>query len=362
MKQFNYSKLNIHLNKNYKLHKYLFIHLNIITYKRYIIVTIVKHCKLLILGSGPAGYTAAIYAARANLNPTLITGLNYGGQLNITTNIENWPGDSKNLTGPMLIARMHNHAVTFNTKIIFDNIIKVNLKKHPFYLYGEKYEYTCDALIISTGGSPKKLGIPSEEKYQGKGLSSCATCDGFFFNNQIVAVIGGGNTAVEESLYLSNIASEVHLIHRRNIFTAEKILIDRLMYKVQNGNIFLHKNYIVEEILGNAIEVTGLRLKNTIQNKIHTISIQGIFTAVGYNPNTSIFENQLELNKNKYISVKSGKHGDTTATSVLGIFAAGDVMDYNYRQAITAAGSGCMAAIDAERYLSTTSRTNINII
>lgn len=312
---------------------------------------IVKHCTLLILGSGPAGYTAAIYAARANLNPILITGLEYGGQLNTTTNIENWPGDSKNLTGPKLMNRMHDHAVTFNTEIIFDNINKVNFKQHPFCLYGDTHQYTCDALIISTGGSPKKLGIPSEEKYQGKGVSSCATCDGFFFNNQIIAVVGGGNTAIEECLYLSNIAAEVHLIHRKTTFTAEKILIDRLMYKVNNGNIFLYTNHVVEEILGNNTEVTGVRLTEIIQQKTRIITIQGIFIAIGYTPNTSIFKNQLALNHNKYISVQSGNNGNVTATSVTGIFAAGDVVDYNYRQAITAAGSGCMAAIDAEHYL-----------
>lgn len=314
-------------------------------------MTINKHCKLLILGSGPAGYTAAIYGARANLHPILITGLDRGGQLNTTTNIENWPGDPKNLTGPILMDRMHAHAISFNTEIIFDKITKVNFKNYPFYLCGNKYEYTCDTLIISTGGSPKNIGIPSETKYQGKGVSSCATCDGFFFKNQIVAVIGGGNTAVEECLYLSNIAAEVHLIHRRNVFTAEKILIDRLMYKVHNNNIFLHMNYIVEEILGNAIEVTGLKLKQIIQNTIHILSVQGVFVAVGYTPNTSIFKDQLILNDNKYISVKSGNNGNTTSTSVPGIFAAGDVADHHYRQAITAAGAGCMAAIDAEHYL-----------
>lgn len=322
---------------------------------RHVTMTTIKHCKLLILGSGPAGYTAAIYAARANLSPTLITGLNYGGQLNITTNVENWPGDSKNLTGPILINRMHNHAITFNTKIIFDNIIKVNFKKFPFHLYGDVNEYTCNALIISTGGSPKELGIVSEKKYQGKGVSSCATCDGFFFKNKIVTVIGGGNTAIEECLYLSNIAATVHLIHRRNTFTAEKILIDKFMKKVKNGNIFMHTNCIVEEILGNNIEVTSVKLKNKIKNQINIIETNGIFIAIGYNPNTSIFKNQLILDNNGYISVKFEKNKDMiTATSIPGIFAAGDVMDHNYRQAITAAGSGCMAAIDAERYLSST--------
>lgn len=318
-------------------------------------MSIKKHCTLLILGSGPAGYTAAIYGARANLHPTLITGLKYGGQLNTTTKIENWPGgDPKNLTGPILMNRMHDHAVFFNTEIIFDNITEVNFKQYPFHLYGDTYEYTCDALIISTGGSPKKIGIPSEEQYIGKGVSSCATCDGFFFKKQIVAVIGGGNTAVEECLYLSNIAAEVHLIHRRNVFTAEKILLNRLMYKVHHENVFLHTNYIVEEILGNNTEVTGLRLKETLKNRTHIIVVQGVFIAVGYNPNTSMFKDQLILDKNEYISVSSNNNSNITATSVPGIFAAGDVTDHHYRQAITAAGSGCMAAIDAEHYLCNT--------
>lgn len=317
-----------------------------------------KHCRLLILGSGPAGYTAAVYSARANLHPILITGLHYGGQLNTTAHIENWPGDFKNLTGPMLMERMHTHAITFNTEIIFDTINQVNLQKCPFYLRGDTQTYTCDALIISTGGSPKKLEIPSEMKYIGKGVSSCATCDGFLFRDQIVAVVGGGNTAIEECLYLSNIASAVHLIHRRKLFTAEKILIEKLMYKVHSGNIFLHTDCTVKEILGNDITVTHVQLKNTIKNITYTISIQGIFIAIGYNPNTSIFQDQLELNNNAYIVVKSGNNGNATATSIPGVFAAGDVADYSYRQAITAAGAGCMAAIDAERYLCTTLKNN----
>ncbi|URJ30003.1 thioredoxin-disulfide reductase [Blochmannia endosymbiont of Camponotus sp.] len=312
-----------------------------------------KHCKLLILGTGPAGYTAAIYAARANLNPVLITGLEIGGQLNTTTDIENWPGDPKNLTGPILMNRMNEHAINLHTEIIPDHIIKVNFRQYPFYLCGNMYEYTCDSLIISTGGSARALNIPSEEKYRGKGVSSCATCDGFFFKKQIVAVIGGGNTAVEESLYLSNIADEIHLVHRRSQFRAEKILISRLMNKVENGNIFLHLNHVVEEILGDGTNVTGLRLTNMMQqDKKLTITVQGVFIAIGYNPNTSIFGDQLILN-NGYIHVQSGTNGNTTATSIPGIFAAGDVMDHSYRQAITAAGSGCMAAMDAERYLST---------
>lgn len=311
-----------------------------------------KHCKLLILGAGPAGYTAAIYAARANLKPVLVTGLEIGGQLSTTTYIENWPGDAKNLTGPTLMDRMNTHATSLHTEIISDHILKVNFKKYPFCLYGNVYKYTCDALIISTGGYARKLGIPSEEKYRGKGVSSCATCDGFFFNKQIVAVVGGGNTAVEESLYLSNIASEVHIIHRRDKFSAEKILINRLMHKVKTGNIFLHTNHIVKEILGNDTDVTGICVKNIIQNKEYIIIVQGVFIAIGYNPNTSIFNDQLVLD-NGYIRIQSGTNGNVTATSISGIFAAGDVMDHIYRQAITAAGSGCMAAIDAERYLST---------
>lgn len=313
-----------------------------------------KHCKLLILGSGPAGYTAAIYAARANLNPILITGLENGGQLVTTLNIENWPGDPNHLTGPDLMDRMKIHASNFNTKIIDDHIIKVNFQNRPFQIYGHCYKYTCDALIIGTGGSARKLGIPSELKYQGKGVSSCATCDGFFFNKQIVAVVGGGNSAIEESLYLSNIAKTVHLIHRRTEFRAEKILIDRLIKKVHNKNIILHTDCIVKEILGNNIEVTGLCIKNLISSKEYSLSLKGVFIAIGYIPNTSLFNNQLLLDDNGYICIKSELNQGSTATSISGIFAAGDVMDHNYRQAITAAGLGCMAAIDAERYLSST--------
>lgn len=312
----------------------------------------IKYCKLLILGSGPAGYTASIYAARANLNPILVSGLEIGGQLNNTINIENWPGNPEKLTGPDLMHRMKVHTVNFKTKIINDYIIKVNLQQRPFHIYGNKYEYKCDALIISTGGSARHLEIPSAKQYQGKGVSTCATCDGFFFKNQIVAVVGGGNTAVEESLYLSNIANTVHLIHRSTQFKAEKILIDRLMHTVKNKNIILHTNCIVEEILGDNLEVKGIRIQNTEYRKKYTITLQGIFIAIGYIPNTSIFKNQLILNNNGYINVQSGTSGNSTSTSIDGVFAAGDVMDYNYRQAITAAGTGCMAAIDAERYLS----------
>ncbi|CAD83453.1 thioredoxin reductase [Candidatus Blochmanniella floridana] len=317
------------------------------------ITTLKQHCKLLILGSGPAGYTAAIYASRANLNPTLITGLEHGGQLNTTTSIENWPGDPENLTGPQLMNRMKMHAINLNTKIINDHIIKVNFQKYPFHLYGgNTNEYTCDSLIISTGGSARYLGLPSETKYKGKGVSSCATCDGFFFNKQNVAVVGGGNTAIEESLYLSNIANQVYLIHRSMNFRAEKILMDRLMYKVNHENITVHTNCIVQEILGNEKEVTGINIQDKNHNKEHIINVQGVFIAIGHDPNTAIFNNQLTLNNHGYIHVKSGLDGSFTATSVNGIFAAGDVIDYHYRQAITAAGSGCMAAIDAERFLS----------
>lgn len=315
----------------------------------------IKHCKLLILGSGPAGYTAAIYTARANLNPILITGLEIGGQLSTTLNIENWPGDPDHLTGPSLMQRMKIHASNFNTKIIDDYIVKVDLKNRPFHIYGDSNEYFCDSLIIGTGGSARKLGIPSESQYQGKGVSSCATCDGFFFKKQVVAVIGGGNTAIEESLYLSNIARKVHLIHRRSQFKAEKILIDRLMKKVSNKNIILHTNCVVKEILGNNIEVTEICVNNIKCCKEYKISVQGVFISIGYIPNTAIFNQQLKLDKNGYICIQSRlnkEEGYSTATSIPGVFAAGDVMDHNYRQAITAAGLGCMAAIDAERYLS----------
>lgn len=310
------------------------------------------HCKLLILGSGPAGYTASIYAARANLNPILITGLNHGGQLNSTLNIENWPGDPESLTGPDLIKRMQIQAIKFNTKIINDHIVGVNFENYPFQVYGDIYKYICYAVIISTGGSPRKLGIPSELKFQGKGVSSCATCDGFFFNKQTVAVIGGGNTAIEESLYLSNIANTVHLIHRRDQFKAEKILINRLMKAVHNKNIILHTNCIVDKILGDSAGVTGVCINNTKCFKKYILSIKGIFIAIGYVPNTNIFADHLKLNSDGYIDVKQEINDYCTATSVNGVFAAGDVIDHRYRQAITAAGTGCMAAIDAEKYLS----------
>ncbi|MGC6247121.1 thioredoxin-disulfide reductase [Bisgaard Taxon 45] len=310
----------------------------------------IKHSPLLILGSGPAGYTAAIYAARANLKPVLVTGLQQGGQLTTTTEIENWPGDFGETTGPELMQRMLQHAEKFDTEIIFDHINKVDLASRPFKLYGDVQTFSCDALIIATGASARYLGLPSEEAYKGRGVSACATCDGFFYRNKPVAVVGGGNTAVEEALYLANIASEVHLVHRRDSFRSEKILIDRLMKKVEEGKIILHTNRTLEEVLGDNMGVTGIRLKDTQSDTTEEISLDGVFIAIGHAPNTDIFADQLELN-NGYIVVKSGLEGNATATSVEGVFAAGDVMDHNYRQAITSAGTGCMAALDAERYL-----------
>ncbi|MBC3615852.1 thioredoxin-disulfide reductase [Vibrio metschnikovii] len=310
----------------------------------------VKHCKLLILGSGPAGYTAAVYAARANLNPVLVTGMQQGGQLTTTTEVENWPGDPEGLTGPNLMERMKQHAERFETEIVFDHINQVDFSTRPFRLKGDSQEYTCDALIISTGASAKYLGLPSEEAFKGRGVSACATCDGFFYRNQKVAVVGGGNTAVEEALYLANIASEVHLIHRRDTFRSEKILIDRLMDKVQNGNIVLHTHRTLDEVLGDEMGVTGVRLKDTQSDQTEQLDVMGVFIAIGHQPNTDIFQGQLDM-KDGYIWVQSGLEGNATQTSVPGVFAAGDVMDHNYRQAITSAGTGCMAALDAERYL-----------
>ncbi|ABQ20994.1 TPA: thioredoxin-disulfide reductase [Vibrio cholerae] len=310
----------------------------------------VKHSKLLILGSGPAGYTAAVYAARANLKPVLVTGMQQGGQLTTTTEVENWPGDAEGLTGPALMERMKEHAERFDTEIVFDHINSVDLSSRPFRLTGDSLEYTCDALIISTGASAKYLGLESEEAFKGRGVSACATCDGFFYRNQKVAVVGGGNTAVEEALYLSNIASEVHLIHRRDSFRSEKILIDRLMDKVANGNIVLHTHRTLDEVLGDEMGVTGVRLKDTQSDMTENLDVMGVFIAIGHQPNSQIFEGQLEM-KNGYIVVKSGLEGNATQTSIEGVFAAGDVMDHNYRQAITSAGTGCMAALDAERYL-----------
>ncbi|MBO0214159.1 thioredoxin-disulfide reductase [Vibrio sp. Vb2880] len=310
----------------------------------------VKHCKLLILGSGPAGYTAAVYAARANLNPVLVTGMQQGGQLTTTTEVENWPGDAEGLTGPALMERMKEHAERFETEIVFDHINQVDFSQRPYRLKGDSGEYTCDALIITTGASAKYLGLDSEEAFKGRGVSACATCDGFFYRNQKVAVVGGGNTAVEEALYLSNIAVEVHLIHRRDSFRAEKILINRLMDKVENGNIVLHTDRTLDEVLGDEMGVTGVRLKDTQSGETEEFDVMGVFIAIGHQPNTAIFEGQLDM-KDGYIIVKSGLEGNATQTSIEGIFAAGDVMDHNYRQAITSAGTGCMAALDAERFL-----------
>ncbi|EEX92606.1 thioredoxin reductase [Vibrio orientalis CIP 102891 = ATCC 33934] len=310
----------------------------------------VKHSNLLILGSGPAGYTAAVYAARANLNPVLVTGMQQGGQLTTTTEVENWPGDPEGLTGPSLMDRMKEHAERFETEILFDHINEVDFSQRPFRLKGDSSEYTCDALIISTGASAKYLGLESEEAFKGRGVSACATCDGFFYRNQKVAVVGGGNTAVEEALYLSNIASEVHLIHRRDTFRAEKILVKRLMDKVENGNIVLHTDRTLDEVVGDDMGVTGVRIKDTQSDAIEQIDVMGAFIAIGHQPNTSIFEGQLEM-KDGYIIVQSGLEGNATQTSIPGVFAAGDVMDHNYRQAITSAGTGCMAALDAERFL-----------
>lgn len=309
-----------------------------------------RHVKLLILGSGPAGYSAAVYAARANLNPVLLTGIQQGGQLTTTTEVENWPGDPEGLTGPDLMVRMQQHAEKFDTEIIFDHINKTDFSKRPFTLTGDNGTYTCDALIICTGASAKYLGLESETAFQGKGVSACATCDGFFYRNQKVAVIGGGNTAVEEALYLSNIASEVHVIHRRDSFRSEKILADRLMEKAKNGNVTLHLDRQLDEVLGDEMGVTGIRIKNTDSDATQNLDLMGVFIAIGHQPNTGIFEGELEM-KDGYITVLSGTEGNATQTSVEGVFAAGDVSDHIYRQAITSAGTGCMAALDAEKFL-----------
>jgi len=309
-----------------------------------------KHCRLLILGSGPAGYTAAVYAARANLQPVLITGMEQGGQLMTTTEVDNWPGDPEGLQGPGLMERMRQHAERFNTEIIFDYINKVDFSSKPYQLTGDSGSYTCDALIIATGASAMYLGLESEEAFKGKGVSGCATCDGFFYRDKPVAVVGGGNTAVEEAIYLSNIASHVTVIHRRDQFRSEKILADQLMEKAKNGNVTIEWNHAVDEVLGDDSGVTGVRIKNTQDGSTKDIDIHGIFIAIGHKPNTDIFKGQLEM-EHGYLKVKSGTEGNATATSVEGVFAAGDVADHNYRQAITSAGSGCMAALDAERYL-----------
>jgi len=308
-----------------------------------------KHCQLLILGSGPAGYTAAIYAARANLSPVLITGLAQGGQLMTTTDVENWPGD-QSVLGPDLMERMRHHAAHFKTEIIFDHIHTAQLKQRPLTLIGDAGQYTCDALIIATGASAKYLGLPSEELFKGKGVSGCATCDGFFYKNQEVAVIGGGNTAVEEALYLANIAAHVTVVHRRDALRAEKILANRLFEKEKEGKVTLAWNHVLDEVLGDQTGVTGIRIKNVQDNSTQDIKLSGVFIAIGHQPNTELFQGQLEMN-NGYIVIKTGLKGNATATNVPGVFAAGDVCDHVYRQAITSAGSGCMAALDAEKYL-----------
>lgn len=309
-----------------------------------------KHAKLLILGSGPAGYSSAVYAARANLNPVLITGIAQGGQLMTTTEVDNWPADADGVQGPELMARFQKHAERFNTEMIFDHIHTAHLKEKPIRLVGDSGEYTCDALIIATGASAKYLGLPSEEKFAGKGVSACATCDGFFYRNQPVAVIGGGNTAVEEALYLANICSKVTLVHRRDKFKAEAILVDKLMARVAEGKIELQTFQTLDEVLGDDSGVTGMRLKNVNDGSTQEINVMGVFIAIGHKPNTDIFAGQLDM-EGGYIVTQMGRNGNATATSIPGVFAAGDVQDHIYRQAITSAGSGCMAALDAERYL-----------
>lgn len=309
-----------------------------------------RHIPLLILGSGPAGYTAAVYAARANLNPVLITGNQQGGQLTTTTEVENWPGDANELTGPALMQRMQEHAEKFETEIVFDHIVNTDLSKRPFTLEGENNTYTCDALIICTGASAKYLGLESETAFMGKGVSACATCDGFFYRNQKVVVVGGGNTAVEEALYLSNIAKEVHVIHRRDTFRSEKILSQRLLDKAENGNVVLHLNKTLDEVIGDDMGVTGVNIRDTQTDEVSHVEAMGVFIAIGHSPNTSIFEGELDM-KDGYIVVGSGLNGNATQTSVEGVYAAGDVSDHVYRQAITSAGTGCMAALDAEKYL-----------
>jgi len=310
----------------------------------------IKHCRLLILGSGPAGYTAAVYAARANLEPVLVTGMEQGGQLMTTTEVENWPGDPDDLQGPDLMERMRRHAEKVGTEILFDHISEVALDQRPFVLTGDSGTYHCDALIIATGASAMYLGLESEERFRGRGVSACATCDGFFYKNQKVAVIGGGNTAVEEALYLANIAAEVTLVHRRDALRAEKVLQDRLLEKAKSGNVRIAWSHVLDEVLGDDSGVTGMRIKQVDDDSTEEIELQGVFIAIGHKPNTGIFEGQLEMS-NGYIQVKSGAEGNATATSVPGVFAAGDVMDHVYRQAITSAGTGCMAALDAEKYL-----------
>jgi len=310
----------------------------------------VKHCRLLILGSGPAGYSAAVYAARANLKPVLVTGLEMGGQLTTTTEVDNWPGDAEGVQGPELMERMKRHAERFETEIVFDHIHTAELGSRPFRLTGDNGIYTCDALIIATGASARYLGLPSEEAFKGRGVSACATCDGFFYRNKRVAVIGGGNTAVEEALYLANIASQVTVVHRRDKFRSEKILADKLQEKARGGNVTIEWNHTLDEVLGDDTGVTGIRIKNVQDGQTRDLELEGVFIAIGHSPNTQIFEGQLEM-RHGYIQVRSGTEGGATATSVPGVFAAGDVADSVYRQAITSAGSGCMAALDADKFL-----------
>ncbi|WP_027960350.1 thioredoxin-disulfide reductase [Halomonas halodenitrificans] len=309
-----------------------------------------RHERLIILGSGPAGYTAAVYAARANLKPLLITGIQAGGQLTTTTDVDNWPGDDVGVQGPELMERMQRHAERFDTEVLFDHVHEVDLRERPFTLKGDNGSYTCDALIIATGASARYLGLASEQAFMGQGVSACATCDGFFYRNQEVVVVGGGNTAVEEALYLSNIASKVTLVHRRDSLRAEKILQDKLFEKAEEGKVVLEWNHTLDEVLGDNSGVTGVRLKSTEDGECKELAAPGVFIAIGHSPNTGIFEGQLDMNGG-YIRVQSGLAGNATATSVPGVFAAGDVMDHVYRQAVTSAGSGCMAALDAERYL-----------
>jgi thioredoxin reductase (NADPH) len=308
-----------------------------------------QHHRLIILGSGPAGWTAAVYAARANLNPVVIAGIQLGGQLTTTTDVDNWPGDADGVQGPELMSRMQKHAERFETEVIFDHIEEVDLRQRPFRLQGSA-NYTCDALIITTGASAQYLGLPSEEAFMGKGVSACATCDGFFYRDKKVAVIGGGNTAVEEALYLANICSEVVLVHRRDQLRSEKILQDKILERAENGNISIMWNHTLDEVLGDDAGVTGIRVKSTLDDSTREIALPGVFIAIGHVPNTGIFNGQLEMHNN-YITIQGGLNGNATATSVPGVFAAGDVADHTYRQAITSAGSGCMAALDAEKYL-----------
>ncbi len=309
-----------------------------------------RHCRLLILGSGPAGYSAAVYAARANLNPVIITGIQQGGQLTTTTEVDNWPGDWEGVQGPELMIRMQKHAERFGTELIYDHINATELDKKPFKLIGDNATYTCDALIIATGASAQYLGLDSEQAFMGKGVSACATCDGFFYRNQKVAVIGGGNAAVEEAMYLSNIASEVHLVHRRDELRSEKILRDKIKERAENGNITIHWDRVLDEVVGDDMGVTGMNIRSVKDDSIESIELQGVFIAIGHKPNTDIFAPALEMN-NGYLKVKSGLEGNATVTSIDGIFAAGDVCDQIYRQAVTSAGMGCMAALDAEKYL-----------